>query len=290
MKKLIDLLKKIEIYFYTAAFLFFAINAYTSIDSTYRDGLYLFSVIMFCLITFWIVRNISTKKFAFWTLLFCILHGIIFPLLYVGVIKENINSFSFNDEILKIEKENYRTEVEYFYNKNSIEKQLKVISNLLSSNDKRLNEPIDIDSTVIIDSYELRYIDERESSSEYHKFPRIHRKRPESQIEVYEKSNNQKVLIIPLYGSTKRELFKNQENYLNKLKADYLYEVENLKINSVWSYSNILPYSLNIFFNGNLTPITRIANFIFFFHNLIVYGFVIMVLGSILPIKENRED
>ena len=78
------------------------------------------------------------------------------------------------------------------------------------------------------------------------------------------------MLISSFRGSIRELVLKFSRESVNKIQ-DFKKEKEKLKTNNkIWSYSRILPYSLNIYTTGNLQPKTRLSNIIFHIHQLIL--------------------
>ena len=75
-------------------------------------------------------------------------------------------------------------------------------------------------------------------------------------------------------------------DYLNNYLSDMTsqlnqYEAEKIRVvkqNDIWTYKQILPYSINIFATGNMVPKSRIANITFHLHQFLVATILISLL------------
>ena len=84
--------------------------------------------------------------------------------------------------------------------------------------------------------------------------------------------------------SLRKLLFQLKDSYvrqINNFKKDTARVIER---NDIWTYRKILSYSINIFFTGNMVPKTKLANVIFFLHELITVTFL---LGITVGLAQN---
>lgn len=101
---------------------------------------------------------------------------------------------------------------------------------------------------------------------------------------------------IEIYDKKGLKIFqfdtKSDKNLILEIINDYLKELESSKVeiskqirdiekNQFWNYRQILPYTLNILFTDNFNPQSRTANLIYFFHNILVVGFLLTVITNL---------
>jgi len=92
---------------------------------------------------------------------------------------------------------------------------------------------------------------------------------------------------------TVREFFstlkKGNEDRINK----YVDRSSDITLrNKFWSYSRILPYSINIFNTDNFKPVSSLANLVNFIHNFVVWILLLTIITSFLfeIIKSNFQS
>lgn len=85
--------------------------------------------------------------------------------------------------------------------------------------------------------------------------------------------------------SIRKYLVKSRDKISKMLQN---FDSESRKIilkNDIWTYKQILPYSINIFSTSNMTPKGRVANIVFHFHQFFVATILIGLLVSFFQIS-----
>lgn len=210
--------------------------------------------------------------------IFILLHLIIFPLLYTFIINNNPESIEIDNKIIKSEKNIRLTELKSVYNKD-FKFQKNIISSIINEN---------------IEEVKYHYLNEftnkkllmlKSNIISSHYIEAIPGERYTTTIFVFDKKGNM-LFDFPSFHDNKSLVFI-LNDYLNRLSKEELKKTKELKTinsNSFWSYRRILPYTLNILFTGNFNPKNQIANIVYFFHNIIVLGFL---LSFIITLFQN---
>lgn len=233
---------------------------------------------------FWkIAKRKQTKqiKLLFQTIsIFVVVHLITFPIIYMILINQNVNSIKIEKDIIayerneklekafelerKIEKElieNKKPELEKFLNKHS---------NILS----QINwNSIDNKRIVKVDSFMVRGNSDKKPvpGGNYYKLLQVYNSEGFKLFEFTTESNKESLLGI-------------FTNYLEEIESDRINikeQIKNIEKNQFWNYRQILPYTLNIIFTDNFNPQSGTANVIYFIHNILVVGFLISLIMNL---------
>ena len=218
--------------------------------------------------------------------LYVLLNFIIFPIIYLIILKGKSDSFQFDNFILASEKDNSISEIKEYYNLEQINKDVILIDKLLKDSSKNLETKIEFlnqGNIVILNQYYLAK----------NCIPVTARRRP-----IYKATLN----ICGRNGMKLGELLNkrggcvlsNSKNTIKNYLIDYLIESQNMlkefnlekrkitELNDPWTYRQLLPYSVNIFSTSNMVPKSKQANIVFFLHQLIVGTLIISLLIGII--------
>jgi hypothetical protein len=210
------------------------------------------------------------------TSIFILAHLIIFPLIYLSIINGDPESIDIDDKIVNNEKD---IRLKEFQKSNNTDFQhKKKILNKILIDDKKLISNVSLND--IIDR-KLLILNSNIIGSRYYDLP------PGNQnnkiIIIYDKQGNQLFNFIVNYkidGITSA-----LEDYLTELtikENSKAKELEIIESNSFWSYRRILPYTLNILFTENFNPKSQTSNFVYFIHNILVLGFLLSFIMTLL--------
>lgn len=218
---------------------------------------------------------------------FIFFHFIFFPFIYVYLLNTNTNNIKIEKDVLNSEISNSYSNLDEIYGKSLSEKH-KIIDDILKTEKKFLETKIDsikLNQMFILNKYIIIYnygykFKERDPYVIFHLY-------------------NKKGIYISQIDDIKADflnvnsVFKvalKETKNLQKLKTR---EIEQVKNNQFWSYKNVLPYSINIFYTSNLVPKSRISNVIYFIHNTFVFitlmSLIIGFLQSYISIKIKKE-
>lgn len=260
----------------------------------FQDTIYIFFILTSCIFLYMLSYS-SKFKFFFRSLsIFLFLHLIVFPLIYVLILKKDTASFEFDSTIFNNEKEYSISNVRNKYDSKKLNKDIETInlvinekSDKLKLNLKYLNE-----GNIIFTS---KYMISKNCNDDFR------RNRPSSLVAL-NISNLNGTLVSSISTNSEGCSFGNSDrtilNFLvtwkeilskknNRFQENYEQITEN---NGIWSYRQILPYSLNVFFTGNMTPKSKTANIVFFFHQIIVFAFLLSIVVNQFPLTKNSDD
>lgn len=213
--------------------------------------------------------------------LFVFFHFLIFPILYVILIKLDSQSFMFDSVIEQHEITNKKNEIEEKYKIKDLINDKKIASKLLKTNNTYLDSTfkyIDKDNIVFIDSFMLHktsvYIFRGYPSASYATLS-ICNMKGEIQANILgEYGNNiSKDLTIREFLTIKLSQIKYVSTNLNE---------DNIKVKNkeIWCYRRIIAYSINIFDTDNMKPKTKISNILFFVHKLFIGIFILAIIAT----------
>lgn len=215
--------------------------------------------------------------------LFLFLHFFFFPLIYIVILKNDPKSFSFDKDIFNSEKDNSFEEITSKYNPIDMQKNVVSIKSVLNTNSPSLDSALSFLNSGNLVSAGQFIISKNCIPVKAH--------RPMYRVTFTICSTDGKFItqIIESEGCnfydasrTIKNYLQEKEIYLNTKLVAYnndkkrIYEVED-----IWSYRQILSYSINIFSTSNMSPKSRIANITFFIHQFIVYFFILGLLVSV---------
>lgn len=248
-------------------------------------------IISFLILLFmYSIKLKKSKKRQFFYLLstFLLLHLVVFPYIYLLLLKYDANSLKFDNYISKAEKNISLQSIEKEFNPLILKSELNITNTILQSDSLKLDTSIaylnsgnilKIDTLMIFTSpYIIR------SSDEYDYIG------PSVELKVCDFRGK---YISSIYG------INDDYNSRDSMSIrEFLYEIKNELNNNLdkyklirddisskdkyWSYENILSYCINIFEAGNIAPKSRLANVVFFLHKSIAFGFFFSFLIGIL--------
>lgn len=221
-----------------------------------------------------------------WTvIIFLLIHFIVFPSIYVDILRDNPKSFEFDDYIQESEKEISIKEVVKEYSPVQLKSKINLIDSILTLESDKLKtelEYLKVGNILKIDSFQY-YINiiEREL---------LPGEDPNDTAFLFNLNicNNHGNFLISIsndygskinYNNTIRYFLTNKNNDLKFTLKNYQgirrqIEEENI----FWTYDKILPYSINIFNTSNINPKSRLANSLVWIHKVLI-GFIGLIIA-----------
>lgn len=225
--------------------------------------------------------------------IFVLLHFIVFPYVYVVILKTAPKSFQIDSEIEDNELVIAQQEINERYELKILENGTDIALKLLNSMDTYLDSSfhyLNNDNILYMDTFMLHkstvYKDMGHPSAGF------------STLSICNSKGQNMVNLIGEYGNCISDEMIISE-FLSKQikaigKANSKLDLDKDKINNkdIWSYRRILAYSINIFDTDNLKPKSKLANIIFFIHKLIVWIFIVGIIGSALHdfVNDNKKE
>lgn len=213
--------------------------------------------------------------------LFVLLHFIIFPYIYVILVKIDSKAFIFDTEIEKNELNTAEHELCDKYNLTVLSKGEGVTLHLLNSKSTYLDSSFNYlnnDNILSIDSFLLH------KSTIYKNLG--HPSAGFSTLSVCDKMGKFIVNLTGEFGNkisdelTLKQFLNNQLIAIKNANSKLEIDKNKISKKEIWTYRRILAYSINIFETDNIKPKTRIANIIFFIHKFLVSLFVLGIIGT----------
>ncbi|RSC93326.1 hypothetical protein [Tenacibaculum singaporense] len=222
------------------------------------------------------------------------IHFIVFPKVYVYILKNNPQSFKFDEYIQNNEKEISLKEVVKEYSPEELVSQKSLVDSIIELDEGQLKKKLEYlrgGNILKIDDFQF-YIDieERELLPGQDSDELVLR----FDLKI---CNKEGILITSIndnYGSEVN--YKNTvKSFLRNISNDLKYSLENYKTirmqieerNIFWTYDKILPYSINIFNTSNINPKSRLANNIVFLHQILLGIIGVVILFFITLTKAN---
>jgi len=234
--------------------------------------------------------------------LFVFIHLILFPVIYVFIINNDPSSIEIDKGILSSEKNLKIQSLESNYSQWDLENQISILDDILKnelkiSHDSLINWELSIDfihddGTVDEDPKETGYEDvrgylelESYTLSFYMKSKQMPLQRFGKFI-VIDPKNKYKLFEIHSSNSDLKasEIINKNLTRLKNLDKQMKDELKIIQSNKFWTYKEVLPYSINILFTDGFKPKSRVSNWVYFVHNLIV---VVFLLGLIVSLSQN---
>ncbi|MBK7884531.1 MAG: hypothetical protein IPJ81_12660 [Chitinophagaceae bacterium] len=212
------------------------------------DFILLFILLLICFGIYIISSKTKFKQLLRLLALFLLLHLIIFPVIYIALLKYDSDSFEFDKGVLNSEKNNSLVEINSKYVPIDLENNIKLIDKILLIDSSKLNLPFEIlhDGNLLLVK---NYIFGLQLT---HGIP------PQMFTTVFS-----------IYDSTGKFISMLNENddnnslnfngsihdFINKKKNDYQTKLANcnkdirrvIEKEDIWSYRRIISYSINIF-------------------------------------------
>jgi hypothetical protein len=214
-------------------------------------------------------KKFKYKKILFIATLFTFLNTIVFPLIYFVLLSVNPKSFEINQMLLETEVDLFKNTTEVNYQPKILKHQIALIKKISVSSSSALETPIEYlnNSNVLsIDSFLLykgiEFTDSRRSMRK--KSPRggyaslvITDKNGVYLNSVGMSSSSAKNLAEQM---TLKDFLSYRVKKLEKQYLAYQLEIQNGKINKIWSFPSVIKHSVTIFNTSNFNPISPIAN------------------------------
>ncbi|WP_176829811.1 hypothetical protein [Tenacibaculum sp. MAR_2009_124] len=227
--------------------------------------------------------------------LFILIHVVVFPIIYVLIIKNDPSSIEIDSKVLSFEKKSQLNNLELNYNKNDIDNQKLIIENILK-NDKKLleketiywfndNDPFhedEPDYSITTGSSTL-YFYERDKEIPNEPYGRFIEVEPKDKsYKDFELKGDFEMSVIEILDKGLRRLELLSKERKNELKI--------IKSNKFWSYKEVLPYTINILFSDSFKPKKSFSQLVHFLHNVLVavflFGFIVSLLQNSLEDKK----
>lgn len=212
---------------------------------------------------------------------FVLLHFIIFPYIYVILIKIDHKAFHVDTEIEKNELIIAEQELSEKYEMMIFSEGEKVSLRLLDSKSTYLDSSFNYlnnDNILSVDTFLLH------KSTIYKNMG--HPSAGFSTLSICDSKGINIVNLTGDYGNkisdelTLKEFLNQQLEAIRKNNNKLAADKEKIEEKDIWSYRRILAYSINIFETDNLKPKTKSANIIFFIHKFLVSLFILGIIGT----------
>ncbi|MBP1222644.1 hypothetical protein [Flavobacterium sp. 1355] len=246
---------------------------------------YVYDIMLICVFTgivlaSWYFTSRKLKNQLLFKLIavFVFFHCVAFPLVYTYLLNSDPSNLRIEKDILESEKSNQFVLVKEIYGETSIHKQ-NILQDIISheplfartnTDSIKNNQMYILKNYIIVADYQLS-------------FGGNHPPEPIRSLTIYDKKGNYKLFV-----ENEKEfrnissVFADAINKYKSVETKKNNEIDKIKVNKFWSYKSVLPYSLNIFTNGNLVPKSKIANTIYFIHNLFIFIFILSIIVGIL--------
>jgi len=212
---------------------------------------------------------------------FVLFHLLVFPFVYVILIKIDSKAFHIDTEIEKNELVIAQQELSEKYELMILSNGEGVAMRLLDSKSTYLDSSFNYlnnDNILSIDTFLLH------KSTIYKNMG--HPSAGFSTLSICDSNGINIVNLIGDYGNkisddlTLKEFLSYQIESIRKTNDKLAVDKDKIEEKDIWSYRRILAYSINIFETDNLKPMTKSANIIFFIHRFIVAIFILGIIGT----------
>lgn len=207
--------------------------------------------------------------------LFIIFHLVIFPLVYLKIINNDVKSFAINDSILRNEKSISETDV--LARKTPLDLEMKYLEMLIRSKNKNIlrkgsilfeGNLIFLDSIFLYNTYEYQHSPAPTFISRI-SLARIDGRRILT-FSALEFSDNDKQI---------KDILQDYHKNIKEKSSQIMTELKLVYADKFWTYLSILPYAINVYDTDNLNPILRSANYIYQIHKWIVPIVILSIFG-----------
>lgn len=210
---------------------------------------------------------------------------LVFPLAYWRILKSNPSAFNFEFRIKSFEKEQSLSEVLLKYTPEALQKEIGLIEGFLDSNDEKLKLQIKLDkkNEMVITSDYMIY-------AEYELNPGM-RLRRVLKVKVWNSNGTFLFGHSISYGrygkntmkESYRSFFSKRVQELKTRLNEYSDISKDIKTrNKFWTYLKVLPYSFNVMYTSNMSPISRKANYLYTAHTwtiTFISALIFVVIG-----------
>ncbi|WP_310594490.1 hypothetical protein [Flavobacterium sp.] len=275
---------KFEIYSTTAISLLLSIPYYLFSEQTLEKYTYdiMILIIFISLSVGLFIKSKSTKHTILLKLfsIFIFFHFVFFPFVYVYLLNTNPNNIKIEKDVLDSEIISSYDNIDEIYGRTLLEKE-KLINNILHNekdfikvkvNSLKLNQMLILKENIAVLNYSF------ETKGKHPRFFEtffFYNKKGEYITDL--KIRDENILNI-------ENLLKNELINVRKLQSLKKKEIEQVKTHKFWSYKNILPYSINIFYTSNFVPKSKISNIVYFIHNTFIF---VIILSLIIGFLQN---
>ncbi|MCS4301013.1 hypothetical protein [Chryseobacterium sp. BIGb0232] len=271
------------------------INISFGIGEFFSTTFLILIILSFCAYLYRVSKYEKYQKFKYTIACLSImltLHLVVFPFLYILMLKNDPASFEFKTAIHDNRKKLVLNE--WIDNSKSIPYEIKFLENLKLSNYSILNKQLKELKQLIFGQRNIIYTD-------------YHLNLPSKTYDF-----TATVYIFDNKGILKKRLYKVGSQVeldsikfgsvitedINRLKNELKYyrdkKVE-LDRNNFWTFATLLPYSISSIFTGNMSPLTPMANILYTIHYVVIYcigigvflHFLIMNLELIIRNKKS---
>ncbi|MCP4551342.1 MAG: hypothetical protein GY834_04735 [Bacteroidetes bacterium] len=224
-----------------------------------------------------ISRKIKHKSLAIFISIFVLLHFLIFPYSYVFMLHSNPSSFLIKDVIVNNEKEDAISEIIEEYNPERLSTYSLIIDEVINTKNSGLDSLLSFiyDKNILFIDDFLIY----RSSIRSKNGPPMG---DAWSIAICDNHGN----FVYEFGVHKfksdyslKKILSIQKDRLNSKLSKFSNRKSSFENHQIWNYSRILWYSINIFDSKIITPNTRGANIVFFFHRFLIY-FLLVFIGT----------
>lgn len=227
--------------------------------------------------------------------IYILLHFIIFPVIYVFLITSNSKSFDIDTSITNNEKEIFSGEINDNYSPKLTSKLIQITNQIYKDSCSLLDKNISYleEGNIIVLNEYLITLTTISCDDSHPRTCTLLNICDISGKAVIQNKHDNNMLVGSFGGSVRDLVLKISRESVNKIQ-DFKKEKEKLKTNNkIWSYSRILPYSLNIYTTGNLQPKTKLSNIIFHIHQFIlsvgIIGLIVNLSSTYLS-THKQED
>jgi hypothetical protein len=223
--------------------------------------------------------------------LFIFLHLIIFPSIYLLILRYDSNSFEFDNYIAKTEKNSSLNKIKKEFEPEQLISKLNIINSILKSNSLKLDTTLvylNKKNIISIDSLKIfvssSYLDKDEVVDLPDDRSNIDFTICNFNGQFIDKISETGYSFLERENRTIKQFLDENKSLLSNDLVSYKEIKKGIELdNKFWSYSKILPYCINIFDTGNINPKAPLSNVIFFIHKFLVWGFIVSIIVSLLP-------
>ncbi|MDO6758880.1 hypothetical protein Q4566_01605 [Tamlana sp. 2_MG-2023] len=252
------------------------------IPEKYSLDFLLISIVLLCSIGIYLYASKTHYK----TLLrvfavYIFINFLIFPLLYLSLLKVNPESFKIENSISKSEQTISITDLENSYSPKNLKSNLLVVNSLLEETGAELDVNISVlnnGNTIKTKLYLL--------SKDCHS---VKARRPmyKACLNICDFAGNKITSILDKNEGcllnpkqvTVREFINLEKDKINKRIKQFDKEHKEItEKGNYWTYNQLLSYSINTFSTGNFIPISKLANILFYLHFFIGNGILLTIL------------
>jgi len=252
------------------------------IPEKYSVDLFMIFIVILCSISIFLYANktrykILLKVFA----VYIFINFLIFPLFYLALLRINPVSFKIENSISNSEQNISLIDLENNYSPVKLQSKLLVINNVLEESGTELDVNISIlnmGNLIQNKQYSLS----KDCNS-----VRAQRPTYKACLHIYDLVGHKIVSILDRNGGclltpseiSVREYISIEKDKINKQIKQFDKEHKEITLNNnFWTYSQLLPYSINTFSTGNFVPLSKLANILFYLHFFIGNGILLTLL------------